>query len=154
MLKKLEKGDAKTLHYYLLNPNLLYIRYRAHSLEEYHLITEELIEKEEKGEALIRVILNEENTPIGQIALYDIRERTGFLSTWIAEEYQGKGYNQKAKDQFMLELFYQENIDVVYAKIRKNNIRSLKASAKLPYMSNVSADKPHIYQQVNQEDER
>lgn len=153
MLKKLELMDANTLHTWLLNPNLLYVRYRSNSFEEYMEMTQNLIQKEETGEALIRVILNEENKPIGQIALYDIHNQTGFLSTWMAAEYQGRGLNQQVKELFLSELFFEKNIEIVYAKIRRANERSLNASKKLPYMRNVTRSNPSLYQLVNHEEE-
>lgn len=153
MLKKLEQSDVNALYMHLLNPNLIYVRYRSQSLEEYESITQILIEKEENGEAIIRVILDEQNYPIGQIALYDIHANTGFLSTWIAEGYHGKGFNQKAKELFLSELFNEKGIDIVYAKIRKNNIRSLKATEKIPYMKKINETNITVYQSVNKEQE-
>ena len=153
MLKKLQETDAQALHPYLLNSSLIFVRYRSDSVEEYKKMTKELIEKEQRGEAIIRVILNEEQLPIGQIALYDLHEGTGFLSTWIAENYQGKGINQQAKECFLREVFHENDMAHVYAKIRKSNLRSLKAFAKLPYMNQLKEIAHPVYKKANESEE-
>ncbi len=87
--------------------------------------------------------------PIGTISLYDIQENAGFLGTWIGKPYHGKGYNQQAKDAFFNELFYDLGIETILMRIRRVNIRSLKAAQKLPYIVDASQSRQSLYEQLN-----
>ena len=108
------------------------------------------MEKEENQELIIRTILNELGKPIGQIALFDLEGNTGFLGTWIGTPFQGKGYNQIAKERFFDELFFQRDIESIFMKIREGNEKSKRAACKLPYVEKANATRPDVLQKINQ----
>lgn len=150
MLKKLELHDAYDLHAFLVDPLVYpYVRYKATRLEEYLFLTRHVIEQEERGELLMRVILDENGKAIGQIALYDMIGKSGFLGTWLGVPYHGKGYNRIAKETFFHEVFYEMDMESIFMKIRKTNIKSRKAAEKLPYAEDITLTKPHITAVVN-----
>jgi len=154
MLRKLERQDALELHPYLVDPLVFpYVRYKAECKEEYAFLMKQVKEKEDNGELILRVILNESGKSIGQIALFDIQEKSGFLGTWLGVPYHGKGYNQSAKETFFSEVFYQLDMEKVYMKIRKVNEKSRRAALRLPYVELANHTHPHIYHQVNGKEE-
>ena len=104
------------------------------SYEEFLFMTKQTMEAEERGELISRTILDEWGYPIGTINLFDIEDNAGFLGTWLGKPYHGKGYNKLAKDAFFNELFYELDIETIFMRIRKINIRSIKAAEKLPYV--------------------
>ncbi len=112
-------------------------------------LTKKTMEAEENGELISRTILDDYYNPIGTINLFDIQNNTGFLATWIGKPYFGKGYNQLAKDAFFEELFYQQEIEAIFIKIRKSNIRSMKAILKVPFVIYANVTYPEIFQQIN-----
>ena len=118
-------------------------------MEEYLFITKQTIEAEERGEVISRTILDEWGSPIGTISLFDLQENAGFLGTWIGKPYHGKGYNQRAKNAFFNELFYELNIETVFLRIRKQNVRSTKAAEKLPYVVNANETRAGLLRQIN-----
>lgn len=87
--------------------------------------------------------------PIGTIDLYDIVHATGFMATWIGAPYFGKGFNGRAKDLFLTELFMEHGIETVFLKIRKHNIRSMKAIEKLPYFTLANDRNEPLYKKIN-----
>ena len=103
-----------------------FVRQKATSYEEFLFMTKQTIEAEERGEFISRTILDEWGSPIGTINLFDIQNNAGFLGTWLGKPYHGKGYNQPAKDAFFNELFFELDIETIFMRIRKVNIRSLK----------------------------
>lgn len=107
-----------------------FVRQKAYSYEEYLFLTKQTIEAEERGELISRTILDEWGNPIGTITLFDVQEKAGFLGTWLGKPYHGKGYNKLAKDSFFSELFYELDIETIFMRIRKINIRSIKAARK------------------------
>lgn len=150
MLKKRELQDCQTLFALMIHPDVFpFVRQKAESYEEFLFLTKQTIEAEERGELISRTILDEWENPIGTINLFDIENNNGFLGTWLGKEYHGKGYNQQAKESFFDELFYQQQIQNVFMRIRKKNIRSLKAAEKLSYATKANETYPHIYQQLN-----
>ncbi|PGK51216.1 N-acetyltransferase [Priestia megaterium] len=154
MIRKLEWQDAKDLHPYLVDPLVFpYVRYKAECLDEYTFLMKQVKEKEENGELIMRVILDDVGKAIGQIALFDIQYKSGFLGTWLGVPYHGKGYNQQAKERFFSEIFYQLDMNEVYMKIRKVNVKSRKAALKLPYVELANHTRPHIYHSVNNGEE-
>lgn len=154
MLKNRDLFEVSTLFELSCHPDVYpYIRHKAHTVDEYYSITQQLIEAECRGELISRTILNESHQPIGTISLFDIYNHSGFLATWIGRDFFGKGYNQKAKQLFLQELFLQFNIEIVFMKIKKENARSLAAISKVPYISLANFMYPHVYNQINQFDE-
>ncbi|RPF50552.1 GNAT family N-acetyltransferase [Aquisalibacillus elongatus] len=151
MLKKRELHDASVL-FPLLNHDAVkpYVREKADTIEEYYFFLNKMQIQEESGELISRTILDEWDTPIGAITLYDIQEKKGFLATWLGQTYFGKGYNQYAKDLFLRELFIEKDIEVVFLKVNKRNARSLHAMKKIGYAVNANDHYPAIYQQINQ----
>ncbi|MFC7393950.1 GNAT family N-acetyltransferase [Scopulibacillus cellulosilyticus] len=135
MLKKRDLSESGVLFQLMKDPEVYpYVRHKAETLEEYQLIVQETMKKEENNELISRTIIDEYKQPIGTISLYDIADNKGFLGTWIGRPYFGKGYNQRAKEAFFSELFLEKAIHTIYLKIRKANIRSQKAAEKIPYV--------------------
>lgn len=151
MLKKRELQDCQALYELMTHPEVFpFVRQKAYSFDEFLFITRQTIEAEERGELISRTILDEWDTPIGTINLYDMNEQTGFLGTWLGKPYHGKGYNKLAKEAFFQELFYELDVQTIFMRIRKENIRSRKAAEKLPYVVKANETRPIIYQQLNQ----
>ncbi|CDQ42085.1 GNAT family N-acetyltransferase [Virgibacillus salexigens] len=154
MLKARELHEVPVLFELLRDPAVFpYVRHKAETCDEYYFSTKQTMEAEERGELISRTIVDEYLTPIGTINLFDIEGNYGFLATWIGTPYFGKGYNQQAKEQFFNELFYQFPIEGVFMKVRKTNIRSMKAVMKLPYVTLANAIYPQMYKKVNQDEE-
>lgn len=117
-----------------------YVRNYVDDFNEYLKSVPHILEAEERGEMVVRVIMNEWGKPIGMISLYDITEYGGFLSTWLGKSYHGKGYNKIAKELFLNKVFYDYDIQTVFMKIKVDNIRSQKAALKLAYVTKAEAD--------------
>ncbi len=150
MLKKRELHDSQILFELMMHPDVFpFVRQKAYSYEEFMFLTKQTIEAEERGELISRTILDEWGTPIGTINLFDIEDHAGFLGTWLGKPYHGRGYNKPAKDAFFDEIFYSLEIETVYMRIRKENIRSLKAAEKLPYVIHANETRPEIYERLN-----
>lgn len=150
MLKLRELHEVPVLYELMTDPEVFpYVRHKASSLDEFYFITKQTIEAEERGELISRTILDEYQQPIGTINLFDIEENYGFLATWIGRPYFGKGYNRLAKDEFFDELFFNLGIDGIFMKVRKTNIRSLKAVLKLPYITPANETYPDMFKRVN-----
>jgi RimJ/RimL family protein N-acetyltransferase len=150
MLKKRELQDSHTLYELMTHPDVFpFVRQKAASYEEFLFITKQTIEAEERGELISRTILDEWGNPIGVISLFEIEDNAGFLGTWIGKPYHGKGYNSAAKDAFFQELFYEKGIETVFMRIRKMNLRSLKAAEKLPYAVKANETRKSVYDQLN-----
>ncbi len=154
MLKKRDLHEVPVLFELMSHPEVFpYVRHKATTTDEFYFITKKTIEAEERGELISRTILDEYQQPIGTINLFDIENNHGFLATWIGQPYFGKGYNRLAKEQFFDELFFDYNIEVIFMKVRKTNIRSTKAVLKLPYVALGNTIYPEIYQKVNKDEE-
>ncbi|WP_368506014.1 GNAT family N-acetyltransferase [Alkalihalophilus sp. As8PL] len=152
MLKRRDVADSHALFELLVDPAVFpYVRHKASSYDEFAFLTKQTIEAEERGELISRTIVDEWGEPIGTINLFDVANQSGFLGTWIGKPYFGKGYNQLAKDAFFDELFFQCEIQTVFMRIRKENIRSHKAAEKLPYTTLANELRPDIYQQINKQ---
>ncbi|MFK9092962.1 GNAT family N-acetyltransferase [Bacillus salipaludis] len=150
MLKKRDLQDSHTLYELMTHPDVFpFVRQKADSYEEFIFITKQTIEAEERGELISRTILDEWGVPIGTINLFDIEDNAGFLGTWLGKSYHGKGYNSPAKDAFFQELFYEVGIETVFMRIRKVNIRSIKAAEKLPYVVKANETRKSVYEQLN-----
>ena len=130
-----------------------FVRQKVASYEEYVFVTKQTIEAEDAGELISRTILDEWENPIGCISLYEIEDGAGFLGTWLGKPYHGKGYNGLAKEAFFKEIFFELGIETVFMRIRKKNIRSLKAAAKLPYAVLANETRKILYDQLNQGEE-
>ncbi|MFY4776468.1 GNAT family N-acetyltransferase [Metabacillus sp. RGM 3146] len=151
MLKKRDVHDSHALFELMQHPDVFpFVRHKATSIEEYLFLTKQTIEAEERGELISRTILDEWGTPIGTISLFDIQEGAGFLGTWIGKPYHGKGYNKLAKDAFFNELFYELDVHTIFMRIRKINIRSIKAAEKLPYVLNSNETREALLEQINE----
>jgi len=119
-------------------------------VDEYIFVTKQGMELEEQKQMISRTITDEWGQPIGTISLFDIRDGTGFLGTWIGKPYFGKGYNQTAKDAFFNEVFSQTDIHTIFMRIRQENIRSKKAALKMPYVRPANDHYPEILNEINQ----
>ncbi|WP_075981984.1 GNAT family N-acetyltransferase [Bacillus massilinigeriensis] len=150
MLIKRDLHDCHALYELITHPDVFpFVRQKPRSYDEFLFMTKQTIEAEERGEVISRTILDEWGAPIGTISLYDIENGAGFLGTWLGKEYHGKGYNQMAKDLFFKELFYELDINTIFMRIRKVNIRSQKAAEKLPYVIQANETRKSIYDQLN-----
>jgi|SRR5690625_833052 len=150
MLKKRELHEVPILFELSSHPDVYpYLRYKANSSDEFYFLTKQTIESEQNGELISRTIIDEYEQPIGTINLFDVHEKSGFLATWVGNPYFGKGYNKLAKQQFLDELFFSLDIETVFMKVRKLNLRSLKAVSKLPYAANANQLYPEVYDAIN-----
>ncbi len=152
MIKHRDLHETSQLFSLLSHPSVFpYVRQKATSAEEYLFMTKQLIEEEANGTAISRTIIDEWGHPIGTISIYDVEQGAGFLGTWIGKPYQGLGYNQKAKSQFLNELFYERNFHTVFLRIRKVNERSKAAALKLPYVICAMDSHKALYDEINQD---
>ena len=150
MLKMRELHEVPVLYELMTHPEVFpYIRQKANTVDELYFITKQTMEAEENGELISRTILDEFQQPIGTINLFDIEENHGFLATWIGKPYFGKGYNRVAKEAFFDELFFNHFIDGIFMKVRKTNVRSLKAVLKLPYIALANQAYPEVFGKIN-----
>ncbi|WP_019415496.1 GNAT family N-acetyltransferase [Paenisporosarcina sp. TG20] len=150
MIKRRELHECEHLFEYLSHPSVFpFVRQKANSAEEFLFMTKQLMEEEERGEVISRTITDDYGMPIGTINLYDIQDQAGFLGTWIGQPFQGKGYNQKAKDLFLEELFFKYNINTVFVRIKKHNEKSIRAINKLAYTVNAKESHPNLFEEIN-----
>lgn len=150
MLKKRDLHDCHTLFELITHPDVFpFVRQKAASYEEFLFMTKQTIEAEERGELITRTILDEWGAPIGTINLYDIENQAGFLGTWLGKPFHGKGYNSPAKEAFFKELFFEIGIETIFMRIKKENIRSIKAAEKLPYVMKANETRKSIFDQLN-----
>jgi RimJ/RimL family protein N-acetyltransferase len=155
MLKKrdLTGQESHVLYDLMVHPDVFpFVRHKAYSPDEYLFLTKQTIEAEERNELISRTILDEWGNPIGTINLYDIENGAGFLGTWLGKPYHGKGYNSIAKEAFFQELFFELNIDTVFMRIRRVNLRSQKAAEKLPYTIKANETRKELFQKINATD--
>ena len=151
MLKHRDLNETTQLYTLLSHPAVFpYVRHKATSAEEYLFMTKQLIEEEANGTAISRTIIDEWGHPIGTISIFDVDQGAGFLGTWIGKPYQGLGYNQKAKLQFLNELFFEHEFHTVFLRIRTENARSRAAALKLPYVLCAKESHPALYEEINQ----
>ncbi|MDQ0217893.1 N-acetyltransferase [Peribacillus cavernae] len=154
MLKKRELADCNPLYELMKHPDVFpFVRHKTDSYEEYLFVTKQTIEAEEVGELISRTITDEWGSPIGTISLYDIEDKAGFLGTWLGKAYHGKGYNSPAKEAFFNELFFELDIESIFMRIRKQNLRSIHAAEKLPYAIKVNETRQNLYDKPNQNGE-
>lgn len=150
MLRKRDIHECHELFELMVHPEVFpFVRQKANSYDEFVFITKQTIEAEERGELISRTILDEWGAPIGTINLFDVQDGAGFLGTWLGKQFHGKGYNNLAKDAFFQELFYELGIETIFMRIRKVNIRSIKAAEKLPYAVKANETRQSIYEQLN-----
>ncbi|MFC5560303.1 GNAT family N-acetyltransferase [Ureibacillus thermophilus] len=150
MLKPRDLFETNELYQLLIHPSVFpYVRHKATSPEEYLFMTKQIIEEEALGKTISRTILDEWGQPIGTISLYDIQDGAGFLGTWIGAPFQGKGYNQIAKREFLSEIFFKYNFHTVFLRIRKENEKSKRASLKLQYVISANELHPTLYEEIN-----
>ena len=95
------------------------------------------IEEERQKKSLSRGIVNEENEIIGLTTLKHINyeKKQSHIGSWLGYPYWGKGYNEAAKKEIFKIAFLDLQLSYVFAGAKINNIRSLKAQEKLPYIS-------------------
>ncbi|MFU2029957.1 GNAT family N-acetyltransferase [Bacillus wiedmannii] len=95
------------------------------------------IEEERQKRSLSRMIVNEENEIIGLTTLKHINyeKKQSHIGSWLGYPYWGKGYNEAAKKEIFKIAFLDLQLSYVFAGAKTNNVRSLKAQEKLPYIS-------------------
>jgi RimJ/RimL family protein N-acetyltransferase len=150
MLKHRDLHETAELYELLKHPSVFpYVRHKAQSAEEYLFMTKQLMEEEINGTAVSRTIIDEWGQAIGTISIFDVEDGAGFLGTWIGAPYHGKGYNQKAKLQFLNELFFEYDFHTVFLRIRKANGKSKAAALKLPYVVDAAESNPALFEEIN-----
>jgi len=152
MLKKrdLEMQEVTSLYTLSIDEAVYpYVRQKAASVDEFYFLTKQMIIAEENRELISRTILDEYEQPIGTITLYDLYNDSGFLATWVGKPYFGKGYNKIAKHHFLNELFFSEQVETVFLKINRQNVRSLKAIAKMPYTIHANERYEETFRAIN-----
>ncbi|QIW17230.1 GNAT family N-acetyltransferase [Bacillus thuringiensis] len=95
------------------------------------------IEEERQKRSLSRMIVNEENEIIGLTTLKYINyeKKQSHIGSWLGYPYWEKGYNKAAKKEIFKIAFLDLQLSYVFAGAKTNNVRSLKAQEKLPYIS-------------------
>lgn len=155
MIKRRELQECNELFELLSHPSVFpFVRQKAKTADEFWFMTNQLMEDEENGKVVSRTILDDWGQPIGSITLYDVQDGAGFLGTWIGVPYQGKGYNQKAKELFLEELFFELDFQCVFLKIRKENTKSIRAALKLGYAVDAKESHPSLYKEINQSEKQ
>ena len=150
MLKKRDLSDCPVLFDLMIHPDVFpFVRHKTQQYEEYLFLTKQMIEAEERGELISRTILDEWGNPIGTITLYDVANQAGFLGTWLGKPYHGKGYNHLAKQHFFEELFFELEIETIFLRIKKENIRSFKAAQKMPYTMLANESRKALFEEIN-----
>ncbi|KOO48813.1 GNAT family N-acetyltransferase [Viridibacillus sp. FSL E2-0187] len=153
MIKRRELHECNDLYELLKHPSVFpFVRQKANSADEYWFLTNQLMEDEENGKAVSRTITDDWGQPIGTITVYDVQDGAGFLGTWIGTPHQGKGYNQKSKELFLNELFFELDFHTVFLRIRTENTKSLRAAEKIGYIMDAKESHPSLYEQINQGD--
>ncbi|MEC4696502.1 GNAT family N-acetyltransferase [Bacillus anthracis] len=96
-----------------------------------------VIEEERQKRSLSRMIVNEESEIIGLTTLKHINyeKKQSHIGSWLGYPYWGKGYNEAAKKEIFKIAFLDLQLTYVFTGAKTNNIRSLKAQEKLPYIS-------------------
>lgn len=148
-IRKASLSDIPILFQYLQNPAIrVFSRMKPDSMNELASSIESL---NQEKEAIGRVIVDENDYPIGFICLWDCDEMKGegYLATWIGEEHWGQGYNEEAKKLFLQEIFSLRSIQRVFILIRTYNARSLRAIRKLPYVSTFSMEEEYYLRLKN-----
>lgn len=154
MIKKRDLHECTSLYELMSDPTVLpYVRQKAYSADEYWFSTKQLMEDEENGKVISRTIVSDFGQPIGTINLFDVEDGAGFLGTWIGTPFQGLGYNKKAKEQFLEELFFELDIHTVFLRIRKINAKSIRATEKLRYALKANESHHYIYSEINKKQE-
>lgn len=154
MIKKRDLFECTSLYELMSEPTILpFVRQKASSADEYWFMTKQLMEEEEKGTVISRTIISDFGQPIGTINLFDVEDGAGFLGTWIGCPFQGHGYNKKAKEYFLQELFFELDIHTVFLRIRKKNSKSIRATEKLRYALKANETHPSIYSEINMNEE-
>lgn len=89
-----------------------------------------------------RYILDDNDQFIGIITLKEINraDKIASIGTWIYPERWGEGYNRRAKDEMMHIAFMKLGLEAVLLGAKIRNKRSLRAQAKLPYITLDVAD--------------
>ncbi|MFC7371852.1 GNAT family N-acetyltransferase [Fictibacillus iocasae] len=110
---------------------------RDSSVEDTLSFLEFIMEEEQAGRVVSRVILNENDELVGltELKKIDLDLKRCHIGSWIGHEYWGLGYNQASKLAILSIAFEELGMKHVFAGARAVNIRSQKAQEKLPYFS-------------------
>ena len=133
ILRQIELSDAAELYLQLSNPCVSrYSRLKPSSVKDMEEMIMYLQHEELEQRVVPRVIINEDNTLVGMITLWDYSyfRQEGFLATIIGETYWGRGYNQLAKQLFFEEVFNIQKLNQIYLLVRNHNERSIAACRK------------------------
>lgn len=92
---------------------------------------------EAMGLAVHRLLIVPRNTLIGAISLLNIDSDAGTaeMGTWLGRAFWGRGYNRAAKEKMLHIAFAQLHLRRVFLITRADNLRSLRALAKLEYVT-------------------
>ncbi|MGE6550123.1 GNAT family N-acetyltransferase [Bacillus mycoides] len=85
-------------------------------------------------------------------AIEEERKKHSHIGSWLGYQYWGRGYNESAKKEIFKIAFLDLQLTYVFAGAKTNNIRSLKAQEKLPYISlHVEKQFPDIHAALEKE---
>jgi RimJ/RimL family protein N-acetyltransferase len=151
LLRKRDIHDSNALFELMSHPEVFpYVREKAQTIDEYMFVMKSLIDAEENGELISRVITDDYGRLAGTINLFDIQNKTGYLATWLGKPFHGQGYNKMAKELFFQELYENHQIENILIKIRKVNVRSIQAIKKFSYIEPANTLFEEEYNRINE----
>lgn len=110
-----------------------------------------VLQEEEQGKTISRVIIDEYKKIIGITTLMHInrQSKSCHIGSWLGYEYWSKGYNQASKIEILKIAFEDLKLNYVFAGARKENIRSQKAQEKLPFIRlHIESEFPEEHRQL------
>src|SRR5699024_6974290 len=116
----LKKYDLTTKEHYELfmemsHPEVsIYVRNYMDDFNDYLANVPNILEREARGEMIVRVIFNEWNKPVGMITLDDVSEDGGFFATRRGEVDDETAYNLVAKELFLNEVVKEATIQTIF----------------------------------------
>ncbi len=130
-------GYAKRIFELVSAPQIKHVLgIKDESIEDTERFIQWIIEEEQMGKQISRVICDEHGELIGITTLMCIKpqQKLCHIGTWIGHEFWGQGYNQASKVEILKIAFFDLGMEYVMAGARQTNIRSQRAQQKLPYI--------------------
>lgn len=141
-LRSLKLSDAQALVQLRCNEevNTFIDRPKNTSLDEAKLLIEKIINATKNKDSFYWAItLNEDDTPIGTICLWNIEYEKSLaeIGYELLPEYQGKGLMQQAFKAVIDFAFNKMNIEIITAWVQKGNEKSIKIVLKNSFLLDV-----------------
>jgi|GEM_PF-3982659 len=136
-LRMFTERDANSLYLLLQNEEInQFLDYKFNSEQDALEWIITILFLEGFGETICRAIVDQNNQLIGGVYLFNIdsEKKIAELGTWLIPAYWGKGVNAWAKKEILKIAFADLNLNTVLLFTDQNNIRSVKALEKLPYV--------------------